>query len=51
MVVVVVGGGGMELSQNFLEEHFYCIFARIVKKQNLEKKCEHFFVTSQNSIG
>ena len=28
----------MELSQ-----HFYCIFAGIVKKQNLEKNCEHFF--------
>ena len=31
----------MELSQKILGEHFYCIFARIVKKQNLEKT---FFV-------
>ena len=37
----VGGGGEVELSQNFLGEHFYCIFARIVKKQNLEN---FFFV-------
>ena len=40
------GGGEVELSQKFLGEHFYCIFARIVKKQNLEKKnfCENIFL-------
>ena len=36
-----MGGGEVELSQHFLGEHFYCIFARIVKNQNLEKK---FFI-------
>ena len=40
---VVVGGGEVELSQNILGEHFYCIFARIVKKQNLEKNVNIFF--------
>ena len=29
--------GEVELSQKLLGEHFYCIFAWIVKKQNLEK--------------
>ena len=37
-------GGGEVLLQNVLGEHFYCIFARIVKKQNLEKNCENIFL-------
>ena len=38
------GGGGRGVVTNFFGRTFYCIFARIVKKQNLEKNCEHFFL-------